>query len=78
MSINYTENKDNIVVISQGDKEWFFSPDNLRLVPRASVIISTECPREYKMMIQHAIENGWIKLNSYMKEKYFVWEKLGG
>jgi hypothetical protein len=62
--------------IQQGDPD-FTMTDGIKLVPRAGLEISKNCPREYKLILVECINNGWLKPVSYIKESEYVWEKLG-
>lgn len=64
-------------VIEQNDSDWFIS-DGIRLVPRACVQISQNCPNNIKLIINDAINKGHIKLQAFVKDKDYMWEKLGG
>ena len=35
--------------------------DGLTVNPRAGFEISLQCPREYRLIIQNCIDNGWLK-----------------
>ena len=43
------------------DAGFHFSPDNISIVPRASIEIDKNCPREYRMIIAECIGKGWLK-----------------
>jgi hypothetical protein len=64
-------------VIEQNDSDWFMS-DGVRLIPRACIQISQNCPANYKLMISDAINKGHLKLQVFVKDKDYMWEKLGG
>lgn len=64
-------------VIEQNDSDWFIS-DGIRLVPRACVQISQNCPNNIKLIINDSINKGHLKLQAFVKDKDYMWEKLGG
>ena len=73
---NFTSPNDIIKTIRQEDPD-FHIDNGIVMAPRAGVEISNDCPRQYKLMIIEALKNGWLQPVAYMKEKEFVWEKLG-
>jgi hypothetical protein len=58
------------------DADFTFSPDGIKLVPRASFEINKECPREYKLIIAECINNGWIKPVAHMRDTEYTMELL--
>jgi hypothetical protein len=62
--------------IQHGDPD-FTMTDGIKLVPRAGIEISKQCPSNYARMIAECVNNGWLKPVSYVKESEYVWEKLG-
>jgi hypothetical protein len=59
-----------------GDADFTFSPDGIKLVPRASFEISDHCPREYRLIIAECINKGWIKPVSHMRDLEYTMELL--
>jgi hypothetical protein len=59
-----------------GDDGFYFTPDNLTIVPRAGFEINEKCPREYKLIIAECINNGWIKPVAHCTDQELVWQKL--
>lgn len=45
---------------SNNDPGFYFSPDNMTLIPRAAFQISDKCPREYRLIISSCLANGWL------------------
>jgi len=58
------------------DADFTFSPDGLRLVPRAAFEINNQCPREYRLIIAECINNGWLNPVAHMRDIEYTWEKL--
>ena len=56
----FTVAESNIRTIRPGDSK-FLLKDTLTVCHRASIEISNECPREYRLIIAECINNGWIK-----------------
>ena len=40
---------------------FYFCPDGISLVPRASLQISKACPDNYKKIIAECFNKGWLK-----------------
>jgi len=62
--------------LRQNDPDFTFSPDGIKLVPRASFEIVEGCPREYRLIIQECIHNGWLKPVAHMRDTEYTWELL--
>lgn len=58
------------------DADFTFSPDGLRLVPRAAFEINNRCPREYKLIIAECIDNGWLNPVAHMRDTEYTMELL--
>lgn len=67
----------NLKIIEQGDEDWFMT-DGIKLIPRGCIQISSNCPTSFKDAITKAMNAGHIKLQVFVKEKDYIWEKLGG
>lgn len=67
----------NLKEIRQGDPD-FYVTDGVKLVPRAYIEVSDMCPSNMKLAIQRAMADGYLKTVACVKEKDYVWEKLGG
>ena len=74
----YTTKKSNYTTktIRPGDDNWFFTTDDIVLVPRAGFEINPQCPREYKMIIAEYLDNGWLKPVAYIKESELMFDIL--
>jgi hypothetical protein len=59
-----------------GDADFTFSPDGIKLVPRASFEISQRCPDYYKLLIAECINHGWIKPVAHMRDVEYTMELL--
>lgn len=58
------------------DADFTFSPDGIKLVPRANFEVSAECPREYRLIIAECINNGWLRPVAHMRDEELTWELL--
>jgi len=58
------------------DADFSFSPDGIKIVPRASFEISDQCPREYKLIIAECIDRGWLKPVAHMRDTEYTMELL--
>jgi hypothetical protein len=63
--------------IKQGDSDFLMS-DGIKLVPRAYIEISDVCPTNIKLAIHRAMADGYLKTVACVKNKDYMWEKLGG
>ena len=64
------------VTLRTGDDDFTFSPDGIKLVPRASFEISNHCPENYRYMIAECVEYGWIKPVAHMRDFEYTMELL--
>jgi hypothetical protein len=62
--------------LHQSDPDFSFSPDGIKIVPRASFEISNQCPREYRLIIADCINNGWLKPVAHMRDVEYTMELL--
>lgn len=62
-------------IIKQGDSEFHFV-DGFTIVPRASFEISEVCPSNMRLMIHRAVADGYLRLNAYVPDEEYMWEKL--
>lgn len=51
------------------DDNKFWIRDRFTVTGRASIELSKNCPREYKMIIAECINRGWIKPVANMSER---------
>lgn len=75
--MTFVTNNTKIRAIRQGDNDFYIT-DGAKLVPRAYIEISDMCPANMSLMIQRAMADGYLKTVACVKEKDYVWEKLGG
>jgi hypothetical protein len=62
--------------LRQNDPDFTFSPDGIRVVPRASFEISQRCPENYRSLIQECIGHGWLKPVAHMRDVEYTMELL--
>ena len=62
--------------LRQSDADFAFSPDGMKIVPRASFEISDQCPREYRLVIADCINNGWLRPVAHMRDVEYTMELL--
>jgi hypothetical protein len=62
--------------LRRGDDDFMFSPDGLTMVPRASFVISSGCPTNYREIIAECVNHGWLKPVAYMRDEEYTWEIL--
>jgi hypothetical protein len=58
------------------DTDFTFSPDGIRVVPRASFEVSSHCPVQYRQVIAECINNGWLKPIAHMRDVEYTMELL--
>jgi hypothetical protein len=75
--MTFVVNDTNFREIRQGDDDFYIT-DGVKIVPRAYIEISDMCPANMSLTIQRAMADGYLKTVACVKEKDYVWEKLGG
>jgi hypothetical protein len=58
------------------DADFTFSPDGVKIIPRASFEISQRCPENYRSLIQECIGHGWLKPVAHMRDTEYTMELL--
>lgn len=58
------------------DADFSFSPDGIRVVPRASFEISSGCPYNYREIIQECVRMGWLRPVAHMRDVEYTMELL--
>ena len=62
--------------LHRGDSDFTFSPDGIRLVPRASFEISEKCPVEYRQILMQCMDFEWINPVAHMRDTEYTMELL--
>jgi hypothetical protein len=62
--------------LRQDDPDFTFSPDGIRVVPRAGFEVSSHCPAQYKQVIVECLNNGWLKPVAHMRDTEYTMELL--
>lgn len=57
------------------DKGYKFT-SNMVEYPRAAIVVTENCPENYKHVIYTCQAKGWIKPVAYVPTKELVWEEL--
>jgi hypothetical protein len=73
--MNITARKSQIRTIKQDDPRFDIF-DGMMMSPRAGFEISSDCPIEYKMVLQECINNGWLKPVAYITEREMIFMGL--
>ena len=71
----FTTSDYKFIRMVEGDED-FHMTDGIRLVPRAAVEISDECPVNTKYLVMDAIQKGYVKPVAWVKDRELMWEKL--
>ena len=58
------------------DADFTFSPDGIKIVPRAGFEISSRCPSNYAEIIRECINYGWLKPVAHMRDTEYTLELL--
>ena len=58
------------------DADFTFSPDGIKIVPRAGFEISSRCPSNYAEIIRECINHGWLKPVAHMRDTEYTMELL--
>ena len=66
-----TSHKSSIRCIRKEDPS-FMIPNGIMLSPRAGFELDMEIPKEYRMIINECIYNGWLKPVAYMTEREYM------
>jgi hypothetical protein len=74
MSIS-VEERDEVLTLLPEDKNFKFSHKFVQF-PRAAIMISEDCPENYKSIIYTCQAKGWLQPIAYVPTKEFIWEKL--
>lgn len=61
--------------IRQGEPGWIIH-DGMFLAQRAGFELSNSCPKAYRDVIIHAIEQGYLKPVATVREHELTWEML--
>jgi hypothetical protein len=75
--MNITTHQSQIRTIEQSDPR-FQIKDGFLLAQRAGFEITTDCPREYKLIIAKCINNGWVKPVAHVTERELLFIGLSG
>jgi len=74
--MNITTKKTCIRTIKKDDPK-FYIMDGSIMSPRAGFEFSPSCPKEYKMIIQQALQYGYLKPVAIVKDNELFWDALG-
>lgn len=66
-----TSHKSQIRCIRKEDPNFMMS-SGIMLTPRAGFELHLEIPKEYRMIINECLNNGWLKPVAYMTEKEYM------
>ena len=62
--------------LRHNDADFTFSPDGIKLVPRAGFEITQDCPYEYKLILAKCLDQGWLKPVAHMRDVEYTMELL--
>ncbi|NDB82348.1 MAG: hypothetical protein EB127_06355 [Alphaproteobacteria bacterium] len=58
-----------------GDDGYKFIKDMIEY-PRAAIIVTANCPDNYKQIVYTCQAKGWIKPVAYVPTSEYIWEEL--
>jgi hypothetical protein len=64
------------VSFRQDQTDFWFSPDGIKLVPRASIEIAQDCPYEYRLILAKCLDQGWLRPIAQMRDTEYTMELL--
>ena len=73
--MNITSYQSQIRTLKQSDPK-FVIYDGLMQAPRAAFELNQSCPKEYKMIINECIRNGWLKPVAHVTERELMFMGL--
>jgi hypothetical protein len=73
--MTFTPYQSQIRTLKQSDPK-FVIYDGLVQAPRAGFEINQGCPKEYKMIINECILNGWLKPVAHVTERELIFMGL--
>lgn len=76
MSVSIRAAETNYKMLRPGDKCFSFSPDGISVIPRASIEISLDCPRQYMTIISECFNKGWIRPVATIRGTEYTMEVL--
>jgi len=62
--------------LRHNDADFTFSPDGIKIVPRAGFEILAGCPYNYREIIQECIRHGWLRPVAHMRDTEYTMELL--
>ena len=62
--------------LRHNDADFTFSPDGIKIVPRASFEVSSSCPSNYAKIIHECIRHGWLRPVAHMRDVEHTMELL--
>jgi hypothetical protein len=65
-----------VKTIKPTDNDFMFSSDGITLCPRASLLITDDCPDYYKTIIAEAYNKGWLRPQAHIPVHEHFMEKL--
>ena len=73
--MTYKTKTSSLRTIKMGEPKFLIG-DGLVIAPRAGFEISNGCPREYRLIINECLANGWLKPVATIKDSELFWEEL--
>lgn len=76
MTYKTVDSENKIKILKRGDRGFTICIDGFSIAPRAGFQINSQCPENYKLVLQECISNGWLEPVAYVTEHEFMWDEL--
>jgi hypothetical protein len=73
--MTFIQTEKRFAKLAKGDDNFMMN-DGIKVVPRAALEFSENCPTSLILQVQDAIGKGYIKPVAYIKTKELFWEVL--
>jgi len=70
-----TNRTSSVRMITMGEKSFKLT-DGYMLFNRAGLVVSRNCPDEYKELLTRAMRLGWIQPVAYVRDSELMWDQL--
>ena len=68
--------KTKVVSLTKIDPTFFFSHDGITITPRASIVVTEDCPMHIRQQIHYYFQRGYISALAHMTEQELLMSSL--